>query len=233
MDTFRYFILLNKNEKDCFFKLDLVRGYCDKRCSLCNKCSNIDIVKSVEHSKIDFYEKYLINHQLRAASLCKQLASNLYLNDRETFILMQSALLHDVGKLGISENILMKKDKLTAYESAVLNKHPIISAIVCLRILEDIRLPIEIIKVIEHHHERYDGKGYPDGLKGDEIPYLARILTVCDAYDAMTAGRHYKKRLSTNEALKELNENMGSQFDIDIADEFISMLQEKEASKVV
>lgn len=189
----------------------------------------MNILKSVERNKVDFYEKYLINHHFRVANLCKQFAYKLNLDEKKTFILIQSALLHDVGKLGIPEDILMKKEELTSYELCILRSHSITGA----SYLKDKGFPEEIVKTVEYHHERIDGEGYPYGVLGENIPFLSKILAVCDAYDAMTAGRHYKKRLSIDKALKELSMNLGTQFDSDVVDKFISILHKKEEVKVV
>lgn len=229
MDTFKYFTLLNINEGDCYFKLDLVRGYCDKRCSLCKKCSNPDIVKIIKHKYAKFYEKYFIKHQNRVAFLSQELGNQLSLNSKDQVTLVQAALLHDVGKLAIPEEILFKKGKLTLKEFEDIKSHSLFGTFY----LKGSGFSEDVAKIVKYHHERYDGKGYPDGLKGDEIPYLARILSICDSFDAMVAGRHYKKPLSTNKAIKELSMNSGTQFDSDIVDKLISILQKKEEAKVV
>ena len=229
MDTFKYFTLLNINEEDCYFKLDLVRGYCDKRCSLCKKCSNPDIIKIIEPQYADFYEKYIINHQARVAKLCELATSRLNLTSEDKVVLIQAALLHDIGKLSLSERVLLQKRKLTPMEFKELKNHAILGAFY----LKGKGFSDDIVQIVKFHHERYDGAGYPDGLKGREIPYPARILAICDSFDAMIAGRHYKKPLSTNDVIKELRINSGAQFDPDVVDKFISILQEKEEVKVV
>lgn len=229
MDTFKYFVLLNINEEDYLFKLDIVRGYCDNRCFLCKKCLNPDIIRIIQPEYADFYERYIINHQVTVTRLCESVAFRLNLPYEDKILLIQSALLHDIGKFSISEKSLLQKRKLTSTEFKEIKNHAILGA----SYLKGRGFSDDIVETVKFHHERYDGRGYPNGLKGKKVPYLSRILSICDSFDAMISGRHYKEALPPDDAIKELEKNSGSQFDPDIASQFIILLKEKEASKVV
>lgn len=131
-------------------------------------------------------------------------------------------LLHDVGKIGVPEAILLKQGPLSEEEAAVMQQHPLIGV----QIVEPMRriLDFRTIQVIRHHHERFDGTGYPDGLAGEAIPLSARIFAVVDAFDAMTTDRPYRKALSVEQALDRLKEAAGSQFDPDVVQCFVRLM---------
>jgi len=135
-----------------------------------------------------------------------------------------AALLHDIGKIGIPEEILNKKGALTGKEKEFIFKHPLIGA----NILSPIGEFKDIIVGIKHHHERWDGKGYPSSLKGDEIPLIAAIISVADSYDAMISDRPYKKALSKDDALEEIKRNSGRQFNPRVANAFIEACEGNE-----
>jgi HD-GYP domain-containing protein (c-di-GMP phosphodiesterase class II) len=149
--------------------------------------------------------------------------------DAESFDISNKALLetagmlHDIGKIALDYSILEKAGSLTKEEYDAVKKHPEVGY----RILSSAGVYQEILEGVLYHHERYDGRGYPEGLKGEEIPLLARILTVCDAYDAMRSDRPYRKALTKNEAVKELESCSGTQFDPKITHFFIKMLSKK------
>jgi len=131
-------------------------------------------------------------------------------------------LLHDVGKIGIPESILAKPGPLTPDESAIMRTHPLIGVQIVgpmRRVLDEVT-----IEVIRHHHERFDGEGYPDRLKGEDIPLSARIFAVVDAYDAMTTNRSYREALVPAEAMVRLRLGAGSQFDPDVVSEFEALM---------
>jgi HD-GYP domain-containing protein (c-di-GMP phosphodiesterase class II) len=139
-------------------------------------------------------------------------------------MLRQVAVLHDIGKVGIRDNILNKPDKLTQEEWEVMRSHPVTGE----GILKPVLLDPQMLAIVRGHHERYDGKGYPDGLSKDEINIFAQILTVADSYDAMTSSRAYRKvSLRREEAVAELQKNKGAQFNPRIVDVFCKMLQEE------
>jgi len=138
-------------------------------------------------------------------------------------VLQNGGLLHDVGKIGIVDGILNKPGKLTEEEWVKVKQHPVVGA----HILEGVEEFKEYALVARHHHERWDGAGYPDGLKGKEIPSGARVLAVADAYDAMTSNRPYRKAVSPREAAKELFRCKGTQFDPEAVDAFMIALKER------
>ena len=133
-----------------------------------------------------------------------------------------AALLHDIGKIAINDNILNKADRLTREEYEEIKKHPSIGA----DIISKMDFFKDITIYVRHHHERYDGKGYPDGLVGDDIPIEASILAIADSYDAMTSNRSYRKALTKEEALKEIEVNAGTQFHPLLADVFVCTMKD-------
>jgi HD-GYP domain-containing protein (c-di-GMP phosphodiesterase class II) len=128
-----------------------------------------------------------------------------------------------VGKIAVSQDILVKKEPLTHEEFELLKKHPVIGV----NILKDIRFLEKEIPIILHHHERWDGRGYPHGLKGREIPLGARIMAVADAFDAMASGRGYKDKVSLGSVIAELKRGSGTQFAPEVVDVFVVLLEKR------
>ncbi len=167
---------------------------------------------------IEAKDLYTRGHCERMRRFSLVIAEELNLSEKEKRNVELSALLHDVGKIGVPEVILLKDGKLTAEEFAEIKKHPVIGA----EILGEIKQLKEVIPGVKYHHERYDGKGYPEGLSGENIPLIARIIAVTDAYDAMTSDRPYRKGLAKEIADKELVRLKGQQFDPQCVDAFLS-----------
>ena len=163
-------------------------------------------------------------HCQRLASYAAALGARLGLADDQLVALHRGAFLHDVGKIGIPDAVLLKADRLTADEYALMQQHAVIGDKLCseLRLLEDVR------PIVRHHHERPDGTGYPDRLKGKEIPLLARILSVVDVDDALTTARPYKPALAPEHAIRELREEVarGWKFEV-IVEEFAALAEQK------
>lgn len=162
-------------------------------------------------------------HALRMTSLAFNLGDRLNLSHQKLNELNLLATLHDIGKVTISEKILNKAAKLSAEEWKIIKTHPVKGAAIADSTAEF----SSIAALIRHHHERWDGSGYPDGLAGEEIPLLSRIISIVDSYDVMTNERPYKKAMTKKEAVKEIRRCAGSQFDPDLAAEFIALLEEE------
>jgi putative nucleotidyltransferase with HDIG domain len=172
---------------------------------------------------VEARDLYTDKHMKDIAEYSVEIAQKLKLSDNDTEDIRKAALLHDLGKICIPDHILMKADKLSDDEMDIIRRHPVAGA----KIIESVE-PIKYAReIIKHHHEYYDGTGYPDGLRGHKIPLGARIISVADAFGAMTTDRPYRKALSIEKAIKELKEYAGIQFDPDVVDIFISILREK------
>jgi len=169
---------------------------------------------------IDAKDTYTKGHSERVTQTSVALARELNLHEREIDNIEYAALLHDIGKIGIDERILGKNDGLTGKEFERIKEHTIIGA----KIIEPVDFLKDSYKAIYHHHEKYNGKGYPDGLKSEDIPILARIIAVADAYDAMGSDRPYRKKLNKNKILKELKDQSGKEFDPEVVKALISVL---------
>jgi len=173
---------------------------------------------------INAKDKYTYGHVERVVFYCTMIAEKLGLNDTDKNTLIYSAYLHDIGKINISEEILMKTEPLTNEEWELVKTHPLKAV----EIIENIISLQNMVPIILQHHERYDGTGYPNNLKGEEITYLARILTVVDSFDAMTSRRPYQQQKNYNQAINELIKNSGTQFDPEIVNVFIITIQDRE-----
>ena len=126
-------------------------------------------------------------------------------------------MLHDLGKLSIMDSILRKPDRLTAEEFAIIKSHPVVGA----KILEPLRFLVRETCAVRHHHERFDGTGYPDGLRGEDIPLVARVVTVADVFDAVTSNRPYRTAMPLDVAREEIASGCGSHFDPVVAEAFL------------
>ena len=166
-------------------------------------------------------DTYTKGHSERVTEYALAIANNMGLHANQVQMIKYCGTLHDVGKIAISDTILNKKGPLSGSERLQIQRHPVEGAAV----LSPLTFLRDGIPLVKYHHERFDGTGYPEGLKGDKIPITARILTCADAYDAMTSERTYKHRLTKQQAIKELRLNMGSQFDPHITDVFIKGLE--------
>lgn len=182
---------------------------------------NVENIILALATAIEAKDPYTEGHVDRVASYALILGRETGLAPWELQLLRKAAILHDVGKIGVNESVLLKPGSLSADEFNHMKSHTVIGERIC-RPLQQDRL---ILEVIRHHHERYDGKGYPDGLAGEGIPIAARIMAVVDAYDALTSDRPYRKRLSQEQAVQILKQEAGKQFDPKIAMAFVSMLE--------
>lgn len=171
---------------------------------------------------VDAKDSYTKNHSDRVAYYSTLMGQKIGLSNEELETLHDGAMFHDIGKIGIPDAILQKPGKLTDDEYDDIKNHPSIGA----KILAPAKIFNNIIPIVKHHHERFNGTGYPSSLKGDEIPLLARIVCVADAFDAMTSDRSYRPRFTLIKALDELENGKGTQFDPDIVDAFILAIKE-------
>ena len=158
---------------------------------------------------VDAKDSYTGEHSRRVTRIALRLGRAAGLSVPALRLLEFAALTHDVGKIGISETTLRKPGGLTAEEWVEMRRHPVVSADIVAH-LSDFR---EVAAVVRHHHERYDGGGYPDGLTAERIPYLARVIALADSFDAMTTKRTYGSPLAPAQAMEIVRENLGSQFD--------------------
>lgn len=156
-------------------------------------------------------------HSNRVSQLCKIMGVAMELPDIDIYKLEISGLFHDIGKIAIQDHIINKTGPLTPKEWSEIMMHPEVGSWILSSSLE----VADIAKYVLHHHERYDGSGYPMGLKAEEIPLLSRIISVADSYDAMTNQRSYKETLDQEHAIQELISNKGKQFDPAVVDIFI------------
>lgn len=161
---------------------------------------------------LDAKNSYMCGHSERVAELALRLATHMGLSPAEQNRIHIGAHLHDIGKIGIPDAILNKQGKLTDEEFAIIRQHPAIGD----NIVGKLRVFHSVADIVRHHHERFDGKGYPDGLRGHDISLGARIVAVADAFDAMTTARAYRKAFTLGQAIAETRRCQGTQFDPEI-----------------
>jgi putative two-component system response regulator len=170
-------------------------------------------------------DKYTSGHSQRVADSAVNIAQRLKMAPEEIERLRFAALVHDIGKIGIKESVINKEGELTDEEYAYISTHSAIGENILKPVIED----KEILRMVRHHHERYDGRGYPDGLTGRNIPLGSRIVAVADMFDAMTSDRPYRKSVSHEIAIAELKRHASTQFDPQVVDAFIETMQETAA----
>jgi len=170
-------------------------------------------------SALDAKDAYTHGHSYRVSRYALMLARALGLSSKRMELLEYAALLHDIGKIGVSGDIISKDGKLTDEEYRAMKAHPAIGA----KIIERLKFLNEAAQIVKYHHERPDGKGYPEGLKGEAIPFEARILQVCDTLDAMTSTRSYRKARTIEETLEEFRKYRGTQFDPEVVDALVGL----------
>lgn len=182
---------------------------------------NMNIIRAFSRA-IDARDAYTMAHDEKVAKLMAGLAEYMGLSPREVSMAYLSGIVHDVGKIGIPEHILNKPGKLTDSEYDVIKQHTVIGAEI-LKEIEDFR---DISNIVRYHHERYDGNGYIAGLAGQDIPFLSRMLAICDSFDAMTSERCYRGAFTVEQALSEVEKGAGGQFDDAIAKCFINYIKQ-------
>lgn len=229
-----------------------IQGYCEKSDkqdqllllieSGIKSIEQMNTIKKINEELSDTYEKlekaymesietlrqtveakdvYTRGHSDRVSAFSVLIGEKLGLSENDIRILRIGGLFHDIGKIGVPDNILLKDAKLTDDEYSQIKNHPSIGA----HILSNASIFADMIPIVMHHHEKYDGSGYPSKLKGEEIPYLARIAAVADTFDAMTSVRPYRNALPIEIVKEEFRRCAGTQFDPEIANVFLSLLE--------
>jgi diguanylate cyclase (GGDEF)-like protein/putative nucleotidyltransferase with HDIG domain len=165
----------------------------------------ISCLITVEEAK----DSYTAHHSDRVKAFSEQIARLLGLSEASVSLITHAAHLHDIGKMGISDSVLGKPGKLTDDEFSIIKQHPVIGA----KILMQSNYTHELVQIVLHHHERYDGRGYPEGLKGEDIPIGARIIAIADSIDAMTSKRVYRDAMSLDYCRQEIEKNLGVMYD--------------------
>ncbi len=178
---------------------------------------------------VDAKDSYTARHSMAVTDYAVATGRRLGLNEHDLKSLERVGLLHDVGKIGTPESILLKPAGLSDEEWQVVREHPEMGG----HIVETIPFLAHLMPVVRSHHERWDGLGYPDRLKGDKIPLLARVLAVADAFDAMTSDRPYRKGMPTSSAAEEMVQGKGVQFDPDVVDALLSAVAAGELNVVI
>ena len=227
--------MANKKRKDNVIKLPSSKGNSAAR-SIVNMAHRIEELKS-ENQKVcemaartilkalDAKDNYTFGHSMRVTYFSMIVGKELGLSDADAYELQLAALFHDIGKIGTPDAVLNKPTRLTDEEFKIMKQHPTQSY----EILKGFDNFEKIARNAKHHHERYDGRGYPDGLKGEEIPMYARIILIADTFDAMTSTRVYRKGLPYEVAFVELKEFSGSQFDPGLVQRFITGMKKEMA----
>jgi putative nucleotidyltransferase with HDIG domain len=204
----RMSLTLRKNERDNAAYIREIEGL--------NRDTEISFLQTVTalSNAIEAKDPYTRGHSERVAEFCEKVAEAMNLGDPERKELRFAAILHDVGKIGIDRDLLRKNSGLSDGEEFQIRSHPEWGV----QILEPVRFLRPVLPTIRHHHERFDGSGYPFGLKGKDIPLNARIVCIADAWDAMRSDRPYRNALPVERAVEELKENAGTQFDPEIVE---------------
>ena len=179
----------------------------------------LDSIETLRYT-VEAKDPYTKGHSDRVSAYSVLIGEALGLSKDMLRTLEVGGLFHDIGKIGIPDAILLKESKLTDEEYSAIKNHPAIGA----HILCNAEVFKDIIPIVKHHHERYDGRGYPGKLKGEDIPYLARIAAVADAFDAMTSKRTYRDSLPIDVVRSEIENNLGTQFDPEIGKVFLDIL---------
>ena len=199
-------------------------GVCDS--PLDPQATNGDPLRTTEFLEVlaetlETKDRYMRGHARRVAFYAGLMAERLNLSTQEHESVRIAAFLHDLGKVGVPTDLLLRASALAPAERALVERHPAIGA----RLLEPLDIADSIKRAIRHHHEWWNGAGYPDGLAGDQIPLTARIIGIADAFDAMTCDRPYREALSREAVIRELRVYSGIQFDPDLSKEFLAILE--------
>jgi HD-GYP domain-containing protein (c-di-GMP phosphodiesterase class II) len=218
-----YYRRLKKQVKKQSFQLNTIEQLYNE-VQRASRTIDRNVLGSIEAlvQALEARDSYTKGHSERVNKYSMAIGRRLGLSEHALEILHDASLLHDIGKIGVYDRILLKPASLNAEEFALMKSHPDLAA----GILSSLSFLEEHLPLIQHHHERQDGSGYPLGLKGDEIPLGARIIQVADTWDAMTSDRPYRRRMSTEVAVAELIKAANTQLDKDCVEAFIEWLKE-------
>jgi putative nucleotidyltransferase with HDIG domain len=186
------------------------------------KSLNDEIVFSLVHA-VEAKDTYTRGHSERVSNYAAKLAAFLGLSQQDIDLVRTAGVLHDVGKIGVPDNILNKPTSLDLHEMGLMQQHPSIA----ITILNDVKSLTQVLPIVYHHHEHLDGSGYPDGLRGDDIPFLARLVSVVDGFEAMTSERAYHKARSLEEAKRILTDGSGQQWDAGLVQAWFNLLDQQ------
>ena len=179
--------------------------------------TTVEILRNI----VEYKDTYTIGHSFRVSKYSLLIGKNMKLSPAKLKTLKIGSMFHDIGKISIPNNILLKNGPLTNNEYFQIKNHPLIGS----HILFPAKMYSKVIPIVKFHHERFDGKGYPAKLKGEEIPLLVRIVTIADTFDAMTSGRTYRNPLPLDVVISEFEKNKGTQFDPEITNIFLNILK--------
>lgn len=220
-DKFDQLLLLIESGIKSISQMNLIKQINEE---LSNTYSELEkaYLESIETLRytVEAKDPYTSGHSSRVSKYSELIGKYLNLNENDIKNLRIGGLFHDIGKIGIPDNILLKEASLTNDEYSQIKNHPSIGA----HILCNAEIFKDILPIVKHHHERYDGTGYPAQLKGSNIPYLARITSIADAFDAMSSKRNYRNELDIKTIISEIELNKGSQFDPEISNVFLDIL---------
>ena len=186
------------------------------------------IIKTLA-AAIDARDRYTRGHSERVSKYAQLIGAELGFSAEEQEHLLYAGLLHDVGKIGVADAILNKPGKLTPLERQMIQEHPVIGA----NIIETVHSLSCIVDDVRHHHERYDGRGYPVGLDSEDIPLRSRVLAVADTFDAMTTDRVYRRALSVDFTIEEIESLRGKQFDPVAVDAFLRAFEQGKVATIM
>jgi putative nucleotidyltransferase with HDIG domain len=187
--------------------------------------NNLYLLESVQAlvKTLEARDHYTGQHSTRVTEIALRFARDLNLAPQDLASVKTAGYLHDLGKVGISDHLLLKPGPLTREERDIIRTHPLIGE----KIVRPLGLKKQEREIILHHHERWDGQGYPQGLREEEIPFLCRLVALADVFDALTSDRPYRRHFSLPEALKKIRAQAGSHFDPELADRFIRMINSR------
>lgn len=182
----------------------------------------MDTVKTLSNA-IEAKDEYTRGHTERVHEYSALIAEELKYTPRQKEVLQYAALLHDVGKIGVGEAILNKPGRLDEIEFDAIKQHPVLGA----KIIENVKYLKECVPIVKYHHKYFDGSGYPEVDENESVPFESRILSVADAYDAMTSKRIYRKPFTHDRAVEELIRFRGTQFDPKVVDAFVKAMAKR------